>query len=476
MSEIIPLEPSCIVIFGISGDLSKRYLLPALFHLTKVGLLSSQSVIVGVSRQSISTDELLQDVDLHHGEPEQADDTQVLEQLKRQITMVQLDLERVDDYVLLKQQLDTMETERGVCMNRLFYLSIPPKAFNTVIDNIGHASLNGTCSHGTSQSRLLVEKPFGYTLESAQQLIDETSRVFNEEQLFRIDHYLAKETVQNILTFRFENPIFEALWSHEHVASIEIYASEQIGIMGRKVFYEPLGALRDFIQSHLLQLVAIVAMDQPEVMDSEHIHAQKQALLEAIQPVLMTDDNRNALRGQYESYRSEVENPESTTETFAAIKVTINNERWTDVPVTIWTGKGLSEKRTEIVVTFKNGQRPPNRLSFRISPNEGIEIELLAKKPGYAVDLQTARMDFSYNQNFDDFAHPNAYERVLVDAIRGDHTLFATSQEVLAAWRVVQPVLDNWSSSDSSDLVQYAIGTSGHELIKPLAHHNSSEV
>lgn len=468
MAEIIPLEPSCIVIFGISGDLSKRYLLPALFHLTKVGLLNSQTAIIGVSRQSITTDELLAGVDLHHGEPEEPDDADALGKLHDQITMVKLDLDNHADYLELKQHLDTMETESGICLNRIFYLSIPPKAFNGVIEHIGAAGLNGSCSHGTTKSRLLVEKPFGYNLDSAQALIDETGKVFAEDQLFRIDHYLAKETVQNILTFRFENPIFEALWSHEHIASIEIYAGEQIGIMGRKVFYEPLGALRDFIQSHLLQLLAIVTMDKPQLMDSEHIHANKQALMEAVQPVVISNETRNAIRGQYESYQSEVENTESTTETFAAISIAINNERWSGVPVTIWTGKGLAEKRTEIVVTFKNGDRPPNRLSFRISPNEGIEIELLAKKPGYADDLQTAHMDFSYNSSFNDYAHPNAYERVLVDAIRGDHTLFATSQEVLAAWRVVQPVLDAWGSSDGSDLQHYAMGTSGSELVKPL--------
>ena len=468
MSEVVPLEPSCIVIFGITGDLSKRYLLPALFHLTKIGLLNSQSTIIGVSRQLISTQELLDGVDLHSGEPEEPADAEALQRLQNQITMVRLDLENVDDYKELKQHLDTLETERGVCMNRIYYLSIPPKAFNGVIDKIGLAGLNGSCSHGTTTSRILVEKPFGYNLESAQALIDETGKVFTEEQLFRIDHYLAKETVQNILTFRFENPIFESLWSHEHIDAIEIYAGEQIGIMGRKVFYEPLGALRDFIQSHLLQLLAIVTMDKPEILDSAHIHAQKQALLQSVQPVDMNPENRQAIRGQYEGYRAEVENPESSTETFAAINVAIQSERWNGVPITIWTGKGLAEKRTEIVITFKNGQRPPNRLRFRISPNEGIEIELLAKKPGYAVDLQTAHMDFSYNSSFNDFSHPNAYERVLVDAIRGDHTLFATSQEVIAAWLVVQPVLDSWASGPHDDLQTYPMGTSGASIIKPL--------
>lgn len=467
MPEVIPLEPSIIVIFGITGDLSKRYLLPALYHLIKVGLLDSQTAIVGVSRQTITNNELLEGVDLHHGEDTQPEDADVLAHLKNQIKMVQLDLDKLEDYERLYTQLDAIESELGKCMNRLFYLSIPPKIYNTVVGLIGQAKLNGSCSHGQANSRLLVEKPFGYDLDSAQTLIDELEQVFREDQLFRIDHYLAKETVQNILTFRFENPIFEALWSHEHVASIEIFASEQIGIMGRKVFYEPLGALRDFIQSHLLQLLAIVTMDQPDRMDSQHIHDKKQAVLDSVMPVDVTA--KAVIRGQYESYRQEVENSDSNTETFAGIKTYINNDRWNGVPISIWTGKGLAEKRTEIVVTFKNAQQSsPNRLRFRISPNEGIEIELLAKKPGYATTLQPALMDFSYGSSFNDYTHPNAYERVLVDAIRGDHTLFATSQEVLAAWKVVQPVLDKWFTGNHEDLISYSMGSFGNDLAKPI--------
>lgn len=468
MSDDTPLEPSIIVIFGITGDLSKRYLLPALYHLLKVGLIDKQTVIVGISRQSLSSDELLNGVDLHHGEDTQPDDAEFVTRLRDQIQMVQLDLDKLEDYQRLNTQLNDIESKLGKCMNRLMYLSIPPKVYNSVVGLIGQSGLNGSCAHGKASSRLLVEKPFGYDLTSAQTLIDEIGSVFSEDQLFRIDHYLAKETVQNILTFRFENPIFEALWSSQHIASIEIFASEQIGIMGRKVFYEPLGALRDFIQSHLLQLLAIVTMDQPEQMDSQHIHANKRALLDSVVAVDMQIETPGAVRGQYESYRQEVDNPRSNTETFAGIKTFIDNDRWQGVPISIWTGKGLAEKRTEIVVTFKNGQQPPNRLRFRISPNEGIEIELLAKKPGYATTLQPALMDFSYGSSFNDYSHPNAYERVLVDAIRGDHTLFATSQEVLAAWRVVQPVLDGWSEASNQDLKTYPMSSYGSDLAKPI--------
>lgn len=467
MPDNTSLEPSIIVIFGITGDLSKRYLLPALYHLLKVGLIDKQTVIVGISRQTLSNDELLDGVDLHRGEDAQPDDAEFITRLKDRIQMLQLDLDKLEDYQRLNTRLNDIESGLGQCMNRLIYLSIPPKVYNSVVGLIGQSSLNGSCTHSKASSRLLVEKPFGYDLISAQTLIDEIGSVFSEDQLFRIDHYLAKETVQNILTFRFENPIFEALWSHEHIASIEIYSSEQIGIMGRKVFYEPLGAMRDFIQSHLLQLLAIVTMDQPEQMDSQHIHAKKRVLLDNVMAVDMTSES-TVVRGQYQSYRQEVDNPESVTETFAGIKTYINNQRWQGVPINIWTGKGLADKRTEIIVTFKNGQQPPNRLRFRISPNEGIEIELFAKKPGYATTVQPALMDFSYGSSFSDYSHPNAYERVLVDAIRGDHTLFATSQEVLAAWRIVQPVIDKWTGSDNKDLFSYSMGSEGSILAEPI--------
>lgn len=469
MPDQTPLEPSLIVIFGITGDLAKRYLLPALFHLIKVGLLDNRSRIIGISRGDMTADELLSNTDLRKGEEALPGDEDLINKMKDQIEMIRFDLDNIDDYKNLKVRLDQVESDLSQCMNRLFYLSIPPKVYNSVVNLIGRAELNNSCQHGTASSRLLVEKPFGYDTTSAQNLINEIGGVFDEDQLFRIDHYLAKETVQNILTFRFENPIFEALWSHEHIASIEIFAEEQIGIMGRKVFYEPLGALRDFVQSHLLQLLAIVAMDKPEVMDSEHIHHQKQALLDSLKPVNINPESRNDIRGQYEGYKNEVDNLDSTTETFAGIKTYIDSERWRGVPVSIWTGKSLAEKRTEIVVTFKNDKKQPNRLRFRISPNEGIEIELLAKKPGYDTSLQPTLMDFSYGNNFSDYAHPNAYERVLIDAIRGDHTLFATSQEVMAAWRVVEPVIEAWSISNQN-LTIYPMGSFGNELARPIVN------
>jgi glucose-6-phosphate 1-dehydrogenase len=454
------LEPAIIVIFGITGDLAQRYLLPSLYHLIKDGLLDEQTEIIGVTRGTVTTEELFEKVELCVNEIDKVCDPDALRAMHERTTMFRMDLDDPKDYDALLDKLNALEDDKGLCLNRLYYLSIPPQAYLPVIHLLGEQGLNTSCQHGRAATRLLVEKPFGFDLHSAQELITETAKVFSEEQVFRIDHYMAKETVQNILTFRFQNPIFEALWSREHIASIEISAKEKIGIEGRIAFYEPLGALRDFIQSHLLQILGIVTMDQPAVLDSEHIHEAKQAVLRQVEPVPADKIRERVVRGQYLGYRQEVKNPESVTETYAAITVFIDNDRWREVPVRLLTGKALDERKTEICVTFHGTpDAASNQLRFRIQPDEGIELDLVTKQPGYAQELQAAVMDFSYSNDFDNHGHPNAYERVLVDAVRGDHTLFATSQEVLASWRVVQPVLDAWAKQ-SDDLLFYKPGAS----------------
>ncbi|HUY85166.1 MAG TPA: glucose-6-phosphate dehydrogenase [Candidatus Dormibacteraeota bacterium] len=455
------LEPAIIVIFGITGDLSQRYLLPSLYHLMKDGLLHEQTEIIGVTRSNMTAGELFEKVELCVNEVDKICDPTALKAMHDHTSMFRMDLDDPANYDALLNELNAIEEQKGLCMNRLYYLSIPPQAYTPVVHLLGERGLNASCQHGSAKTRLLVEKPFGFDLESAKKLIDETGKAFDEEQIFRIDHYMAKETVQNILAFRFQNPIFEALWSREHIASIEINAQEKIGIEGRAAFYEPLGALRDFIQSHLLQILGIVAMDRPTMLDSDHIHASKQALLERVKPVPADEVAKRAIRGQYNGYREEVKNPGSVTETYAAITVFIDNPRWHDVPVTLRTGKGLDERKTEICVTFHSTpEAASNQLRFRIQPNEGIELDLVTKKPGYSRELQKTVMDFSYQQNFIDHGHPDAYERVLVDAVRGDHTLFATSEEVLASWRIVQPVLDAWAQRDD-DLAFYKLGSRG---------------
>ncbi len=458
------LNPSIIVIFGITGDLSQRYILPALYHLMSAGLLHDQTEIIGVSRRDVSVDDVLDRTTLCVLEEDNVCDEAALQRMRSAIRMFRMDLNAGTDYDRLLKLLNGLEDKHGVCMNRLYFLSIPPIVYLPIVQLLGEHGLNGSCQHDKAATRLLVEKPFGYDLSSAQQLISAIGTEFKEEQIYRIDHYLAKETVQNILAFRLHNPIFEALWSNRYVTSITIEAKERIGIEHRATFYEQTGALRDFIQSHLLQLLAITTMEKPPVMNSNEIHRARLRLLESIEPVPASKINERTIRGQYDGYRDEVGNPESSVETYASLTLYIESDRWKDVPVTVRTGKALDEKRTTIILTFKDPEgltRHANTLTFYVQPHEGIGVDLCVKRPGFDNEVQSVPMEFLYERNFNaTHVHPDAYERVLVDAIRGDRTLFATSDEVLASWRILQPVIEAWSKNDQG-LQAYRKGSTG---------------
>lgn len=456
------LEPTILVIFGITGDLSKRYLLPSLYHLVKDDLLHPTTEIVGITRGDMKLDDLLAHIELCVSEVDGVCDPVAVAKLKTMLTLRHMDVTKPEAYDELLKELNAIEDKHHQHMNRLYYLSIPPKFASPVITFLGQHGLNGSCQHDVAKTRLLVEKPFGFTLESAQSLIKETAKHFDEHQVFRIDHYLAKETVQNILAFRFNNPIFEPLWDSKHIDYIEVLANEELGIEGRVNFYEHIGALRDLIQSHLLQVLALITMEQPETLTSELIHIDKHKLMQAMQSIDAKDIDSNAIRGQYDSYKKEVDNQSSFTETFAAIKFTIQNDRWQGIPMIVRTGKGLKEKLSEVNVVFKPTTDIPhhNVLSFRIQPKEGIDLSLRIKKPGFDDEIEPVEMDFDYNTSFKKENSPTAYERVLVDAVRGDHTLFATSGEVIESWRVVQPVIDAWSRNNDG-LITYPSGSDG---------------
>ncbi len=455
------MEPAIIVIFGITGDLAQRKLLPALYHLLKDNLLHPKTLILGVSRQNITKKQLLDDVELCVNEIDNICDPAAVLKMGESLQMHHMDVTNPKEYDKLLARLNKLEDTQGVCMNRLYYLSIPPQVFGPIVRFMGESGMNASCQHGVASTRLLVEKPFGYDLASARLLVEETGQHFTEDQIFRIDHYLAKETVQDILQFRYANPIFIPIWNHQNVDSIMIKATEKIGIENRVNFYEQTGALRDLIQSHLLQLLALVTMELPAKLESGQIHKNKQLLFSQIKPVPPNKISERAVRGQYKGYKKQVGKANSTTETYAALDLYIDNQRWSKVPMKLITGKALAQKRTDITLQFRadnNGEY--NRLTFRIQPNEGIELRLKVKKPGFTQVTETALMDFDYEKTFDNHGHPDAYERVLVDAVKGDHTLFATADEVLAGWKIVQPVLDVWARNGNG-LLAYSHGSDG---------------
>ena len=451
-----------LVIFGITGDLAHKKLLPALYRLVADDLLPADFTIFGISRREGTPRAVLA--------PLRASglDAKVLDRLEAMLHMVKMDLDQVADYHRLKTILDEQEMVSGVCSNRLYYLSMPPAVFGPVVDLLGESGLNRFCQHGSGESRLLVEKPFGYDLASAQALIERVSAVFSETQIFRIDHYLAKETAQNILTFRFANPLFEAVWCRDSVSQIIITASETIGIEGRVAFYEQTGALRDLIQSHLLQLMALVMMEDPATMTAEAIHTEKLKLLQAVCPIEPGNVDAQAVRRQYEAYRSETGMPDSVTETFAAIKLQIDTPRWKGVPVQLVTGKLLARKETHITLVFMDEhthEAVDNQLTIHIQPDEGISMGILVKRPGFEAATELVEMDFRYARSFEYARHPDAYERVLVDAIKGDRTLFATSEEVLASWRIIEAVVQAWQQNPQVDF--YTAGAEPEQLAWP---------
>lgn len=454
MKSVLP--PTCLIIFGISGDLAQRKLLPALCDLAQHGYLPDSFRLVGISRKELDTDTLFAQLGARHPRLNSIH----WDWLKDRTTLTQMDLLNHDDYIELGHQLEAIENTASSCLQRLFYLAIPAQTYAPIIEHLGDASLQQGCSHG-HKSRLLIEKPFGYDLESAKELIVLIRSIFAEEQTFRIDHYLAKETVQNILTFRFKNALFRKAWDNSHISSVIIRAHEEIGIENRGNFYEQTGALRDLIQSHLLQMLALITMHEPASDGTADIHQCKTAALHAIHPVRPDNVASHTIRGQYEGYADEIGNQSSATETYAAIKLFSADPAWHGIPLILETGKALPAKTIAIAVQFDDNstQSHTNTLTFTVQPSEGITMRFNAKQPGLTNQTEEVEMHFDYKSGF---SIPKqgleAYVRVIADAMRGDRLLFATSEEVLAAWTIIQPVLDEWQK-DAIDMVQYAHGS-----------------
>lgn len=426
-----------IVIFGISGDLSKRKLLPALYHLVSQEILPAETRIVGVSRHHLDAAEFLNTVELCVLEKDGICDPAGLERMRGALQAIHLQPNQAEDYAALAQLLDSYDTNGQ--RDRLFYMAVPAGAYAPIIEHLASAGLND------ERSRILLEKPFGYDQASADELIEVVNQAFDERHIYRIDHYLAKETAQNVLAFRIHNPIFAPLWNSEHIKRIHIRAFETIGIEGRANFYEQTGALRDFVQSHLMQLLSIVMMQPPADMSSAAIHQSKEQFFTNLLPA----DPAKAVRAQYEGYRDEVGNPASAVETYTLLHLQHDSDQWRDTEIILETGKALSEKCSEIIVEFKTPhERRHNNLTFRLQPDEGIELDLVVKQPGFTSDMHHTSLNFDYDNVFSGLQHIDAYERVLMDAVRGDQALFASDRDVRATWRVLQPVLDAWVGND----------------------------
>lgn len=458
-----PAQPVLLTIIGVTGDLAQRYLLPALYHLEQDNLLPEKLRIVTVSRGDLKEDWLRHNlVEFIKSCGDDCDEGS-LDRFFDRLELAKADTSHVEGLATLSDTLKRLENDSGQCLRRLFYLAIPPAALPGVIDILGQANILN-CQHDQA-GRLLVEKPFGRDLASAQTLAEQLQHYFKEEQIYRIDHFLAKETAQNIMYFRAHNPLVRDIWDSQYIDHIQITIAEDIDIEGRVDFYEQTGALRDVLQNHALQLLALTTMDEPAELKTEVVRAARAEVLSALQPA----DPNKAVRGQYEGYRAEVNKADSLVETYAAVTAEIDHQRWRGVPIYIRHGKALEKKLTDITLVFMeaNQEEHHNLLTIRLQPNEGIALQLVAKKPGINNDSQEIIMDYCYDKRAEGIKH-DAYEKLLIDAINGEQMLFPTTEEILASWRFIQPLLDEWSKGDDG-LEMYAKGGWGpnhaHKLL-----------
>ncbi len=482
-------ENMIMVIFGATGDLAYRKLIPALFELNGQNMLPDKFHILGIGRKDVNDDALrskMAEGIAEFSEIINQDKTSVGKFISK-LSYYKMSMDSPDDYVDLKAHLEDMDDKKGTGGNYVFYLSMPPDMFSVIAMNLGKSGLS---NDKNGFRRLIIEKPFGYDMESGHELNKILHSSFKENQLYRIDHYLGKETVQNLLVMRFANGIFEPLWNRNYVHHVEITSAEKIGVEGRGAYYDNSGALRDMLQNHLMHILGFVAMEPPSSMAADAIRNETMKVLQSLKPLSEEDVPRQVIRGQYLSsqidgesipaYRDEKGvDPESRTETYIAMKFYIDNWRWGGVPFYIRTGKRLPTRVTEVVVHFKPTPHTLfmddeicsscNQLIIRIQPDEGILIKFGMKEPGAGFKVKSVLMDFHYS-DLSEVRLPAAYERLLYDAMNGDSTLYARADAVEAAWRFLAPVQKVWDSDPDQKIYGYPAGTWGpenaHELIE----------
>ena len=477
--ERLPVHPTTLVIFGASGDLAKRKLLPAIYNLAHEGALPERFNLIGCARSEWSDDEF-RDVAkeaIQKFSRRETDET-VLNSLLSRARYVPGTFDDPKVFSKIADIAEQEDEEAGIAFNRIFYLSVAPQFFETIAEQLGQTGMN---RRENAETRIVVEKPFGHDLASALHLNSALLSVFEEKQIYRIDHYLGKETVQNTLVLRFANGIFEPVWNRSYVDHVQITATEEVALEGRAGYYDSAGALRDLIQNHLLQLLMLTSMEPPVSFSADDIRDEKVKVLHAIKPPEVEEVHDMAVRAQYSAgnaggkdvpgyLEEEGVKQGSVTETFAAVRLKVDNWRWAGVPFYIRTGKALARKGTEIVITLKPVPHlafeqqgslgvHPNQLILAVQPNEGVSMSLMAKIPGSRMRVRPVNMEFLYGTSFLSQS-PEAYERLILDTMRGDATLFARDDEVEAAWRIVDPILEAWSK-DTDPIPQYKAGSSG---------------
>jgi glucose-6-phosphate 1-dehydrogenase len=490
-------EPFALVIFGATGDLAARKLLPALFSLWHDHFFEAPFAIVGVGRRDQDDAKFRQELQGSAEEHRRAhpDANGTWDDFAKHLFYQRGDFTKPDSFPALAKRLQALEKEQGLAGNRLFYLATDPEYFGPIVEQLAATRLVNR-DVPTPWTRVIIEKPFGHDLDSARELNQQLTKSLREEQIYRIDHYLGKETVQNILAFRFGNAIFEPLFGRQYVDHVQITAAETVGMEGhRGAYYDHAGAFRDVAENHLMQLLALVAMEPPAALTAKDLHDEKLKVFRSLEPMSESDVDRWVVRGQYgpgridgkpvPGYREEQGvDPKSSTESYVALRVKVDNWRWAGVPFFLRTGKRMKRRVTEIAVQFKQPplrlfettelqddvcyiRTQPSVLAFRIQPNEGISLSFCTKRPGMSMELSNVRMDFQYGQAFHQLL-PEAYQRLLLDALRGDATLFMRSDELDLAWEFAEPILETWQKRPPPPFPNYAAGTWGPAEAKRL--------